>query len=186
MATLLDSKHIIWQKLYDVYGALQASAPDKINVKVLKSYPKTYEDIDKYGAIITVSRIAAPEEFRFIGDLTTTELDTAAQQAYRQKGNLQTEHLEIAIWSLNAEYRDDIYVLTRQILFEEKESLMRSFAIVKFIRLSGADQEVDIGQLPRVVYRGLHIYQITHLLEFKKADDLVAAIDCNLELITKL
>jgi hypothetical protein len=186
MATLLDSKHIIWNKLYEVYTRLNTQFPNKIDVKVIKSYPKTFEDIDKNSAVITVSRVAAPEEYRFVGDLTTTELDNNAQQMWKQKGNLQTEHLEIAIWSLNAEYRDDIYVLTRQILFEEKEDFFRNYNFIKFIRLSGADQEIDVGQLPRVVYRGVHIYMATHLLQFQKAEDLVGAINCNIEVVTEL
>jgi len=186
MTTLLDAKHIIWQKLYKVYGDLQTLYPDKINIKVLKSYPKTFEDIDKVGAVITIARIAAPEEFRFVGDLATTELDTSAQQYYKKQGNLQTEHLEIAIWSKNSEYRDDIYILTRQLLFEEKEDFFRNNGFIKFIRLSGADQEVDIAQQPRIVYRGIHIYQITHLLNYLKADELVQSINCNLEIVTKL
>jgi hypothetical protein len=87
---------------------------------------------------------------------------------------------------LNAEYRDDIYVLTRQILFEEKEDFFRNYNFIKFIRLSGADQEIDVGQLPRVVYRGVHIYMATHLLQFQKAEDLVGAINCNIEVVTEL
>lgn len=187
MTTLTDAKHIVWQKLYDVFNDLTTQYPDKISVKVLKSYPKTVEDIDKYGAIITLARISAPEEYRFVGDLAAgTELDLRTQQALEQKGNLQTEHLEIAIWSKNSEYRDDMYILTRQILFEEKLDLIRNYNFYKFIRISGADQEVDLVYLPRVVYRGIHVYQITHLLEQQTSEDLVQTINCNLEFVTEL
>lgn len=186
MTTLIDSKHIIWQKLYDVYGQLQTAYPDRINIKVLKSYPKTYEDIDKYGAVITIARIAAPEEYRFVGDLQATELDNTAQQYLKGKANLQTEHLEIAIWSKNSEYRDDIYVLTRQILFEEKEDLLKNQGFIKFIRLSGADQEVDVAHLPRVMYRGIHVYLCTHMLQYEKVEDLVATINTNLDFVTEI
>ena len=179
MTTLLDSKHIIWQKLYETYNALQTSYPDKIDVKVVKSYPKTFEDIDKVGAVITIARIAAPEEYRFVGDLATTELDSNAQQSFKRMGNLQTEHLEIAVWSKNSEYRDDIFILTRQLLFEAKDDLIRNYGFIKFIRLSGADQEVDIAQQPRIIYRGIHIYQITHLLSTLTADELVGSINFN-------
>ena len=182
MASLLDAKHIIWKKLYDEFARLQQLFPDKINVKVLKAYPKSFEDIDKYGAIITLARIAAPEEYRFVGDLQATELDTKTQQYLKSKANLQTEHLEIAVWSKDSEYRDDIYVLVRQILFEMKDSLLRNDGFIKFIRLSGADQEVDVVYLPRVIYRGVHVYLTTHMLAYQKSEDLVAAINTTLDI----
>ena len=57
-----DSKHILWDLLKTEFEALQVAFPTKVSVLVLKQYPKTMEQLDKYSAVITVARITAPQE----------------------------------------------------------------------------------------------------------------------------
>jgi hypothetical protein len=172
--SVVDAKTAIWKVLRDEYNRLNTLYPDKINVKVTTAYPRTVEQLDTK-ALITISRINAPEETRFVSDLIYQSLQT--QEMLNQKGNLQTDIFEIAIWTLDAQYRDDLYLLTRQILFEKKKDYFFDiYKFLKFYRIGGADQELDTGKLPRTIYRAVSNYLVTSRLNQKTTDKLVEGL----------
>ena len=171
---IVDAKYAIWLLLRNEFNRLHTLYPEKIDVKVVTAYPRTVEEIDKK-AIITISRVTAPEEMRFVTDLLIQEAQT--QSMLNQRGNFQTDVFEIAIWTLDAQYRDDLYLLTRQILFEKKKTeLLDKFQFIKFYRVGGSDQELDIAKLPRTIYRAVLTYLTQTQLAQSTTDELVEAI----------
>jgi len=175
---IIDPKYGLWLMLRNRYNELMQQYPDKIDVKVVTAYPRTVEEIDKK-ALITISRITAPEEMRFVTDLYQQE-NQANQLGSSKYSSLQTDIFEIAIWTLDPQYRDDLYLLTRQILFEhKKEDLFEKFQFIKFYRIGGGDQELDVAKLPRTIYRGVLTYLVTTRLEYGSTDELVEGITVN-------
>jgi len=180
--SIVDAKYAIWRTLHDAYKELNEQHPDKIDVKVTMAYPRTVEEIDKR-AIITVARINAPEETRFVSDLLYEELQTNEMQ--NQRGTFQTDIFEVAIWTLDPQYRDDLYLLTRQLLFEKKKTeLLEKFKFIKFYRIGGSDQELDVAKLPRTIYRAVLTYLTTTQLEYQTLYDLVEQITVSTLVVT--
>ena len=173
---ICDPKYAIWLMLRNRYNELMEEYPDKIDVKVTTAYPRTVEEIDKK-ALITVSRVTAPEEMRFVSDLITRESETSVSIGGNQSstfGAIQTDIFEIAIWTLDAQYRDDLYLLARQLLFENKKTdLYKKFQFIKFYRIGGGDQELDVAKLPRTLYRAVLTYLVSTKMEYGSTDDLV-------------
>jgi hypothetical protein len=160
--------------LRNEYDRLNKLYPDRMDVKVTTAYPRTVEQLDTK-ALITISRVNAPEETRFVSDLIIQSLQT--NDMLNQKGNLQTDIFEIAIWTLDAQYRDDLYLLTRQILFEKKKSeFFDKYHFIKFYRIGGSDQELDVAKLPRTIYRAVSNYLVMSRLEQNTVDKLVEGV----------
>lgn len=179
---LIDAKTAIYNLLRDQYALLEQQYPDKINVKVSTAYPRTVNEIDTK-ALITISRVVNQEEFKFISDdVLTAEIQN--NQKTSSKGAFQTDIFEIAIWTLDAQYRDDLYLLTRQLLFEKKNTLLEDYQFIKWYRVGGADQELDIAKLPRTVYRATLSYLAMTRMTYNRIEDVVAGIETTTTIIT--
>ena len=172
--SVFDSKTAIYNVLRDNFKTLQEQYPDKIDVRVTTAYPRTVNEIDTK-ALVTVSRITNQEEYRFVTDaVLTTEVANNAQTS--SKGALQTDIFEIAIWTLDAQYRDDLYLLTRQLLFEQKNTLYTDYQFIKWYRVGGSDQEIDVAKLPRTIYRAVLSYLAMTRMSYASSVDIVADI----------
>jgi len=171
-----DSKHRIWKLLKDEFDALESLYPDKINIKVVKMYPKTVEELDKYLATVTVNRITAPQEMLFVGDSLTSGINSSTDLWETTKGVLNTDYFEICVWSTDPDYRDQIYYVIRQILLEKRKDLLKE-GYTKFVRTGGGDQEVELVGIPRIVYRGIHIYMIQSTMTKDDIYGLVSQIE---------
>jgi hypothetical protein len=86
---------------------------------------------------------------------------------------------EIAIWTTNSEYRDDLFMLTTQIMFEQRLLLLSS-GLQKLIKVGSNDEEIDVGQLPRIIYRGVLRYLTMSKVQVGTLDDLVQQISTGL------
>jgi len=179
-----DSKHILWKMLKDEFDALETAYPDKISVRVSKVYPITIQQIDRV-AVVTIARVSAPEEIRFMGDLIESTLNDAYTSALRNKGLLHSDYYEVAVWTQNSDYRDQLYLIVKQIMLEKKKWLHQQ-GFVKILRVSGGDEEIDIGELPRVIYRAKNIYLITSLIQSTSTSDLVSQLDITQTTLTAL
>jgi len=169
-----DTKHVLWKLLKDQFQELEAAYPTKVNVKVTKSYPQLVEELDKYLALITVSRVSAPQETLFVGDAMTSGLNSDGKYA-KKTGALNTDYYEIAIWSLDPDYRDQMYYIVRQIMLEQKLYLAQQ-GFTKIIRTGGGDQEVDLVGIPRIIYRGIHMYMIQAQIAKEDLYDVASTI----------
>lgn len=178
---IIDAKHAIYKLLKEQFDSLHSLYPDKIDVKVTTAYPRTVEQIDRK-AIITISRVSNQEEYKFISDQVMTE-EVRNNSYASNKGNLQTDIFEIAIWTLDAQYRDDLYLLTRQLLFENKHTLYSDYGFIKWYRIGGSDQELDIAKLPRTVYRGVLNYLAMTRMTLTTLTDLVSSINVTLNIL---
>jgi len=171
-----DSKHILWNMLKDEFASLQTVYPTKISVLVLKQYPKTVEQLDKYSAVITVARISTPQEQLFLGDTFGSGLSTDELTWTRQKGAFNTDYYEIGIWSFDPDYRDQMYYIVRQLMFEKRQYLLEQ-GFVKVIRTGGGDQEVDLIAQPKIIYRATQVYMITAKTSIDSTADLISEMD---------
>lgn len=174
--SIYDAKNSLYVVLRDAFKELQDANPDKIDVKVTTAYPRTVEQIDKK-AIITISRVTNQEEYRFVTDNIYSQEITNNTSEKTSKGALQTDIFEIAIWTLDAQYRDDLYLLTRQLLFEKKNILYTDHQFIKFYRVGGSDQELDVAKLPRTVYRAVLNYLVMTRMTYSSLSDLVREIN---------
>lgn len=170
-----DSKHIIWDTLKTEIDSLKQTYPDKMSVIVLKQYPKTMEMLDKYSGVITVARITAPPETLFVGDNLNASLNTDNQWE-RNRGVLNTDYFEVGIWSLDPDYRDQLYYIVRQILLEKRRDLLK-LGFIKFTRTGGGDQEIDLVGQPRIIYRSIHNYLIQMQAMIESTESLVSELD---------
>jgi len=178
---VIDAKHAIYKVLKEAFDDLHKLYPDKIDVKVTTAYPRTVEQIDKK-AIISISRLTNQEEYRFITDQVMTD-QIQNNNYYSNKGNLQTDIFEIAIWTLDSQYRDDLYLLTRQILFENKNTLYTDYQFIKWYRVGGGDQELDVAKLPRTVYRAVLSYLAMTRMTVSTLTDIVSAINLTINIL---
>jgi hypothetical protein len=179
--TITDPKTILWDTLRRRFDALKEAYPEKVNVFVSLAYPKTIQEIDPKEdeiaakAVITVRRVRGFEDIRAVGDIASTSMNVSSSVYEELLGQLRTEHFEVSIWSLNSNYRDDIYLLTGLLLFDEKRELSRK-GFIRFIFESGTDSEIQLEKLPRVVYRSSMTYLVTTKLQETKTEDLVSGM----------
>ena len=173
---IYDAKNSLFVVLNEEFKKLHALYPTKIDVKVTTAYPRTVTEIDKK-ALITIARVTNQEETRFVTDLVQEEI-IKNQSATTTKGAFQTDLFEIAIWTNDSQYRDDLYLLTRQMLFEQKSVLYSDpHNFIKFYRVGGADQELDVAKLPRTIYRAVLNYLVMTRMTSQTLDELVAGIN---------
>jgi hypothetical protein len=173
--TIYDAKNSLFLVLKNALDSLYILYPDKISVKVTTAYPRTVTEIDTK-ALVTIARVTNQEETKFVTDLVSEEI-TANENAKITSGAFQTDLFEIAIWTLDAQYRDDLYLLIRQLLFENKRVLMSDpHNFIKFYRVGGADQEIDVAKLPRTIYRAVLNYLVMTKMIRQSTDDLVQGI----------
>lgn len=174
---ITDPKKILWRLLYDEFNKLMAIYPDKVKVKVYTAFPQEMADIEKYDLIV-ISRTSVPEETRFMGDIMSegTGLNIVNQSYDLHYGNLQTEYYQISILTLNPQTRDNLYRLTIQLLFENKDKLFKQ-QFYKFIQVNA--QDVDGQQeryLPRTVYQASITYMTMFQLQKTTIDELISDI----------
>jgi len=179
-----DSKHILWDLLKTEFEALQVAFPTKVSVLVLKQYPKTMEQLDKYSAVITVARITAPQEMLFVGDNLNAGINDDNFWS-KTKGSFNTDYYEVSIWSFDPDYRDQMYYIIRQLLLEKRQSLLEQ-GFIKVIRTGGGDQEVDLVAQPRIIYRATQIYMTQSRMTQESIYDLVSEIDINQTVRTEI
>ena len=180
--SIIDAKTAIYNLLRDRYKVLQEAYPEKINVGISTAYPRTVNEIDTK-ALITVSRVVNQEEYRFVTEyVLQAEIENNAQTT--SKGAFQTDIFEIAIWTLDAQYRDDLYLLTRQLLFEYKNTLLEDYQFIKWYRVGGSDQELDVSKLPRTVYRAVLSYLAMTRMNYSSVDEIIESITVTTTIIT--
>lgn len=184
---IIDAKKAVYEELKKRLAEIEAEYPADqrlVQFEVHTEEPTTIEAVDyepgksKPRAVITVGRIASPQHMQMIGNiLEPMEIPSiGSASAEMVKGTVQDDTLEISVWALNPVLRDQVWVLLRQVLFEIHDTLITTHEFLKWQRLSGSDQKVDIGKLPRTVYRGTHTYVATVRVRQGFTDNLVAEI----------
>ena len=171
-----DSKQILWNTLKTEFEALQQAYPTKVSVIVLKQYPKTMEQLDKYSAVITVARLSAPQEQLFMGDLMGSGLASDSISWASQKAAFNTDYFEIGVWSFDPDYRDQLYYIVRQLMFEKRQDFIRQ-GLIKIIRTGGGDQEVDLVAQPKIIYRSTDVYMVTAKIVSDSIESLISEMD---------
>ena len=168
---LIDAKHILWKTLSETYASLG------IDITVMTTYPRTIQQLDSK-PVITISRASDVEDILLMNDLFTngTGYDTENLKFLYDKGVIQTETFEVRLWANNADLRDDLHVLTKQIL-QEKKQYMNMLGLIKFQKISGRDEELDLAKIPRTIYSSVLIYSTTCSLKYESLQDLVAEIN---------
>lgn len=170
-----DIKRVLYDIIKTEMDRLHSLYPSKINTKVVTAYPRTATEIDEK-AIITIARVSSPEETKFITDLFSGS-GPSIGNFLEKKGNLQTDIIEFGIWTLDPQYRDDLNLLLRQILFEKKEDILREGQLLKFQKVSGSDSQSIGGQdLPRTIYIATMNYLVMGTLNATTTDQLVSDI----------
>lgn len=174
---ITDVKKAIWEVLHNEITRLSALYPDKVNAKVVTVYPKTVSEIDTKD-IITIARVSSPQEDKFLGDIMNQQLNTATERIVSKFGALEQDHWEIAIWSLNPQRRDQLYLLVRQILFEKKhEELLGKYKLIRFFRISGSDSDIDVTKSGRTIYQARLGYVSQTQTTYGTTDELVEAFE---------
>lgn len=182
---ILDPKQIVANVLSDSLKRIQQQYPNKFDFLIMTTYPKSVQQIDKDPrninqmprVLFTVTRVSMPETHRFIGNLlASTYTADDMNMSVTTRGNLQSDVIEIALWTLDPIIRDKMTVLVRQILFEQQDVLYSQWGFIKFIRTGGADDEVDVGKLPRTIYRSKATYLCTIKITQTILDDIIADI----------
>lgn len=182
---ILDPKQIVANVLSDSLKRIQQQYPNKFDFIVMTTYPKSVQQIDKDPrninqmprVVFTVTRVNMPETNRFVGNLLySTYMSEDMNVSVTTRGNLQSDVIEIALWTLDPIIRDKMTVLLRQIMFEQQDVLYSQWGFIKFIRTGGRDDEVDIGKLPRTIYRSVCTYLTTIKIEQIILDDLIQDI----------
>jgi len=110
-----------------------------------------------------------------VGDNLNTALNTDNQWE-RSRGVLNTDYFEIGIWSLDPDFRDQMYYIVRQILLEKRKSLLQQ-GFIKFTRTGGGDQEIDLVGQPRIIYRSTHNYLVQMQTTIESTESLVSELD---------
>lgn len=178
MATeILDVKHVLYKTLTSEFQNRN------LDIGVTRAYPKSTEQLKKR-PIISISRVSGTEEMTMISDLISPGV-VENNQYSETLGYLNQEIYEIGIWTLVADIRDDLLVLTRQIFFEKRLNLAAQ-GFQKFILVGCSDEEVDVSKLPAVIYRGVLRFLVMSQVQRQTVDELVQAIVPNLAMYTYL
>jgi hypothetical protein len=171
MTALLDVKNIIYNTLVNEFKSRS------IDVSISREYPKSIQVL-KDKPCISIARASGAEEIMMVSDLVS-EASVGDSQFIQSLGYLNQEIYEISIWTLLSLARDNLIILTRQILFENRLKL-DSQGFQKMILVGCSDEEVDTSKVPAIIYRGVLRYMIMSKVSNQSTDDLVEAIVPNL------
>ena len=174
---IIDSKNLLWKYLKSAYTELQTQYPDKIKVDVLTEYPQQNENHhkDMAQAYIIIRRSSTPEEVRFLDDAYHQQINQGIG-IDSTSGNLQTEYFDFLIMSTNPQYRDDIYNLTKFLIFKDKKTKLLPMGLRNVIRLGGRDEVLDQQGLPTLLYKSTLSYLVQADLTYTTVDAVVEAI----------
>lgn len=166
MTALYDVKNILWNLLTTEFQSRS------IDIKVTRAYPKTVEELhDK--PMISIARVSGAEEIMMVSDLINQAVVSTTEQKYTETtGYLTQEIYEISIWSMVSDLRDDLMILTRQIMFE-KRLYLSSNGFQKIILVGSSDEEIDVSKVPAIIYRGVLRYLIMSKVKKQVEDDVV-------------
>lgn len=205
---IIDAKEAVYQILRREYKKITdkfINSPTKLSVSVTTSYPLTEKKLDTgdidpsniFGgnlAQITISRIASPAEetfisdqigpASFIGENTNGNIPSLPGQIGSRflsaQGRAQHDIIEVRVWTLNAQLRDELYKLTQQIMFEQKQQMMEEFDIWHITRISGSDEEVSAKWLPRTLFVATLNYSILYPLIEISSEILIETITASI------
>lgn len=201
---IIDAKEAVYQILRREYKRINEQFSNTeldLNVKVTTSYPLTEKNLDTgiidpnnlFGgsqAQITISRVGSPTEEAFISDqLGPSGLVREGQlgnlpalpsqngtKFLLAQGRLQHDIIEVRVWTLNAQFRDELYKLTQQVMFEQLPNFREEFGLWDTRKVSGMDSEVTAQWLPRTVFVATINYSILYPLMEIRSEDLVNSI----------
>lgn len=191
MAEIIDIKDLLYKMLRDQFTALNGQFPTKIRTKVQTAYPRTILDIDQDfedpqsipKALITITRSNIPAEQRVITNLYRWDPNMLRMaqiaQLPKNKGRILNDVFNLSVWSLSAHYRDRLFEVLREILFDIESDFMQRGHAFKFMQVGGGEQEVDVGQNPaRTIYRG-YVTMAVSYIRTKALDisDFVSSLD---------
>jgi len=166
---LLDVKYILWKTLREQF------TENEVDIKILREYPKTVQQLEEK-PIISISRVSGAEEIMMVQDLIGNETVNSTDSSFATtSGYLNQEIFELSIWSLVSEIRDDLLILTRQLMFE-KRMYYNSVGFQKVILVGATDEEIDMSKIPAVIYRGVLRYVIMSKVKRESTDQLVEGI----------
>lgn len=181
----LDTKEAVKNVLTDALREIQERYPNRFDFEVMTTYPKSVQNLDSNlrnkplipKVVITLSRVSTPELMRFMGNIMVGAYNaTNLNQSVTTRGKLDNDVIEIAVWTLHPILRDKMMVLIRQLLFEKQDVLYSRYGLIKWIRTGGRDDEVDVGKLPRTIYRAVSVYAATIKLEQIIVDQIIEEI----------
>lgn len=203
---IIDAKEAVYQILSNEYSRLNTlfdGTELDFNIKITTNYPLTEKNLDTgtvnennlFGgsqAQITIARISSPSEEAFISDQigpakvvntgggyypSMPPLSTqTGKQFLTAQGRLQHDVIEVRIWTLHSQLRDELYKLTQQIMFEQLPQMREEFGLWDVRKVSGSDLEVTAEWLPRTVFVGNLNYSIFYPLLEIRSDDLVNSL----------
>lgn len=172
MTALSDVKSVLWNLLTTEFQS------QGIDIKVTRAYPKTVEELhDK--PMISIARVSGAEEIMMVSDLMTQAVINSEAKYAETTGYLTQEIYEISVWSMVSDLRDDLMILTRQIMFE-KRLYLSSNGFQKIILVGSSDEEIDVSKVPAIIYRGVLRYLIMSKVKKLVEDEVVQSIITNL------
>lgn len=199
-----EAVYQILTREYDRIQQLFNSTDLNFNIKVTTSYPLTEKNLDTgtvnvnnlFGgsqAQITIARVSSPGEEAFIseqlGPANMVDSNNAAshpsmppllgqngKKFLMSQGRLQHDVIEVRIWTLHSQLRDELYKLTQQIMFEQLPEMREEFGLWDVRKVSGMDLEVSAEWLPRTIFVGNLNYSILYPMVEIRSDDLIDSI----------
>jgi hypothetical protein len=177
MTALLDVKRIIWEKLVEDFATYN------VDISIKRAYPKTIEVL-KDKPCISIARVSGAEEIMMVSDLISESFIGSDNLYTTTSGYLNQEIYEISIWSLSSDIRDDLMILTRQIMFEDR-LYFNNTGFQKLILVGCSDEEIDVSKVPAIIYRGVLRYLIMSKVMKQVAEEMVADVIPNLALYTQ-
>jgi hypothetical protein len=209
---VIDAKEVVYQLLMTEYQRIQQKYEGTrldLDVLVTTAYPQTEKRLDSETTVpgelfqgsraqISISRVSDRTDFnnigRFIGEARAVAPgsignypDFSGQvksQYHKPLGKVCTDVVEVRIWTLEPQFRDELYKLTKQIIFQKFPETMEQFGIINIDQVGGMDGEVTAQWLPRMLYvASLNLSVMYPLLEIE-IDDLVSSISVPTSAVT--
>jgi hypothetical protein len=201
---IIDAKEAVYQMLMTEYERIrqQYIGTDlRLDVIVRTSYPQTEVRLDSgtttpsnlfegSRAQISISRVSDRTESNYIGRaIGASSVVSPGDIGYYPASEGQTENkwvsplgkmctdiIEIRIWTLEPQFRDELYKLTKQIIFQKFPQVMEQFGIMNIDQVGGTDGEVSAQWLPRMLFIASINMAVMYPLIEMDIDDLVTAI----------
>jgi len=172
---LTDVKAILYKVMNDEF------AKRNLDIKVTRAYPKVVEQVQQK-PVISIARVSGAEEIMMVADLIS---NAVLNDSYSETlGYLNQEIYELSIWTTISEMRDDLMILLRQILFENR-LLFNSYGFQKMVLVGCTDEELDVSKIPLTIYRGVLRFLIMSKVRVVNLDQLVEQILPNLLLYSQ-
>lgn len=128
---MISLKQLIHDRL--VYQAQQSNYN---KLRVIWGWGITSEDLP----CITLVRLS-DERHPFIGDIAQSGLDTSLNQQVLENGTYFVEQVEIGFWTTNGEVLENLYLWTRQALFNELTNFYLQGC--GYVNFEGGREELD-------------------------------------------